>query len=70
MPGIDRQATPACVAACPVGARLFGDLNDPASPVSQALAKNPAVQLRQELGTQPRVYFLSARRDETKERES
>ncbi|WP_420631538.1 sulfate reduction electron transfer complex DsrMKJOP subunit DsrO [Candidatus Leptofilum sp.] len=63
-PGIDRQATPACVAACPVGARLFGNLNDPGSPVSQALAKYPSIQLRQDLGTNPRVYYLPARRED------
>ena len=52
-----------CVAACPVGARIFGDLADPASNVSQALAKYPATQLRKALGTEPRVYYLPARRE-------
>ena len=64
MPGIDRQATPACVAACPTGARIFGDLNDPNSPVSLALARYPSVRLRNDLGTNPRVYYLPARREE------
>lgn len=58
MPGIDREATPACVNACPVGARVFGNLKDPASPVSQALSANPNFQLREELGTKPSVYYI------------
>ncbi|MDT8305169.1 MAG: 4Fe-4S dicluster domain-containing protein [Anaerolineae bacterium] len=60
-PGVDQAATPACVVACPTGARLFGDLNDPDSPVSQALANNPSFQLRADLGTKPRVYYLPRR---------
>lgn len=58
IPGLDRQATPACVNICPVKARLFGDLNDPASPVSQAIASNPTFRLREDLGTEPNVYYI------------
>jgi Fe-S-cluster-containing dehydrogenase component len=57
-PGVDFLATPACVNICPVGARAFGDLNDPASPVSQVLASRPTFRLRQELGTEPSVYYI------------
>ena len=59
-PGVDADATPACVVACPVGARLFGDLNDPESSVSKALKENPTYQLRSDLGTGPRVYYIPA----------
>jgi Fe-S-cluster-containing dehydrogenase component len=58
VPGIDRAATPACVNVCPVQARIFGDLNDPNSPVSQAIANNPTFRLREELGTEPNVYYI------------
>jgi Fe-S-cluster-containing dehydrogenase component len=59
-PGVDYDATPACVNACPVGARIFGDLNDPNSNVSKALAKQRSFRLREDLGTNPRVYYLAA----------
>ncbi len=59
-PGVDPAATPACVNACAAGARLFGDLNDPESPVSKALASHHSYRLREELGTGPRVYYLPA----------
>lgn len=58
IPGIDRAATPACVNICPVEARIFGDLNDPNSPVSLAIANNPTFRLREELGTEPNVYYI------------
>jgi Fe-S-cluster-containing dehydrogenase component len=60
-PGIDADATPACVVACPVKARVFGDLNDPASNVNQLLANNSYFRLREDMGTDPRVYYLPAR---------
>jgi phenylacetyl-CoA:acceptor oxidoreductase subunit 1 len=57
-PGIDDDATPACVVACPVGARVFGDLNQPGSQVNQLLENQQHYRLREELGTEPRVYYL------------
>jgi Fe-S-cluster-containing dehydrogenase component len=63
MPGIDRDATPACVNACPVGARVFGNLKDENSKVSQAIANNPTIRLREELGTEPSVYYIPAEQE-------
>jgi Fe-S-cluster-containing dehydrogenase component len=57
-PGIDYDATPACVNICPVGARSFGDLLDPESNVSLLIANNPTIRLREELGTESSVYYL------------
>lgn len=57
-PGVDKAATPACVVACSFGARVFGDLNDPESPASKALAGRETYRIKEELGTEPRVYYL------------
>ena len=64
MPGIDREATPACVNACPVGARVFGNLKDENSKVAQAIANNPTIRLREELGTEPSVYYIPPEKTE------
>ena len=56
--GVDAEATPACCVACPTGARVFGDLNDPESNVSRLLKEHPSYRLREELGINPRVYYL------------
>jgi len=62
MPGVDPQATPACVVACPTGARVFGNLNDPESPVSEALSTCLVpIQLRAELSTDPKVFYFPPR---------
>lgn len=58
IPGVDRAATPACVNICPVTARIFGDLNDPDSPISVTLRDNPSFRLREDLGTEPKVYYI------------
>lgn len=63
-PGVDPGATPACVVECPVGARKFGDLNDPESEVSRLLRSRPSYRLREDLGTRPRVYYLPAHGEE------
>jgi Fe-S-cluster-containing dehydrogenase component len=64
-PGVDAAATPACVVACPTGARIFGDQNDPESPYNQKLAvsDNP-IRLREELSTEPRVLYIPPRTKE------
>lgn len=57
-PGIDQEATPACVNSCTSKALHFGDLNDPDSRISQLIMSHPTVCLQEELGTQPRVYYI------------
>ena len=66
VPGVDPAATPACINACPTGARVFGDLNDPESPISQALdvCKTP-IRLREDLSTEPKVYYAPPKRQES-----
>lgn len=59
-PGVDDDATPACVVVCPTGARQFGDLSNPDSNVSQILKNHASYRLREDLGTGPRVYYLPA----------
>ncbi len=50
---------PACVESCPTQAFSFGDLDNLDSEVSK-LARNPrAHRLLEELGTKPKVYYLS-----------
>jgi Fe-S-cluster-containing dehydrogenase component len=58
MPGIDEAATPACVNVCPVNARHFGNLNDPESSVSRIINSQPTLRLREDLGTDPSVYYI------------
>ena len=58
MPGDDREATPACVNICPVGARTFGNLQNSNSTISQLIASNPTLRLRDDLGTDTSVYYI------------
>jgi molybdopterin-containing oxidoreductase family iron-sulfur binding subunit len=53
------EYVPACAEACPAKAIVFGDLADPASEVAQ-LARSPrAFKLHEELGTKPKVIYLT-----------
>jgi Fe-S-cluster-containing dehydrogenase component len=49
---------PACTTTCIGRATYFGDANDPESLVSELIARPNVMRLREELGTEPRVYYL------------
>ena len=57
----EEDRVPACVAACPTSARHFGDLGDPASPVSLLVAERDGVDLMPELGYRPTNKYLPPR---------
>ena len=57
-PGVDREATPACVISCTSKARFFGDLDDPGSEISQLIRSRRGKPLHPEFGTEPSVYYL------------
>lgn len=50
--------SPACVAACPVGARLFGDIMDPDSAISQKVKSTRTVKLLEQKGTKPNFFVV------------
>jgi molybdopterin-containing oxidoreductase family iron-sulfur binding subunit len=49
---------PACAKTCPGHAIHFGDFNDPDSEVNRLLSERQAIRLKEELGTEPNVYYL------------
>jgi len=49
---------PACVTTCLGGATYYGDLNNPHSLVSELVASERMMRLKENLGTNPKVYYL------------
>jgi Fe-S-cluster-containing dehydrogenase component len=49
---------PACTTTCIGRATYFGDANDKGSLVHELIARADVVQLKKELGTRPRVYYI------------
>ncbi len=50
---------PACMEACPTGARIFGNLMDPDSEIRYVLANKPVFRLKEDLGTEPKFWYFT-----------
>jgi Fe-S-cluster-containing dehydrogenase component len=57
----EQDRVPACVRACPTGARHFGDLGDPNSEVSQLVNRRAGFDLLPEMGFGPVNKYLPPR---------
>ena len=57
---IENQLQPACVSVCPTECRIFGDLDDPSSQVSQIVQRDAFMVRKPEKGTGPKVFYLGA----------
>ncbi|GBD31813.1 Tetrathionate reductase subunit B [bacterium HR33] len=55
---IENGMLPACVTTCLGTATYFGDYNDPESLVHQLVGSTRLMRLKEELGTEPNVYYL------------
>ncbi|MDQ8202410.1 4Fe-4S dicluster domain-containing protein [Pelagicoccus sp. SDUM812003] len=49
---------PACLEACPTGARVFGNILDPDSEIRWVLENKRVFVLKEELGTKPSFYYF------------
>ena len=49
---------PACVEACPTGARVFGNLLDPKSEIRFVLKNKKVFRLKEDLGTDPKYWYF------------
>lgn len=49
---------PACLEACPTGARVFGNMLDPDSEIRWVVENKRVYVLKEELGTKPRFYYF------------
>ena len=49
---------PACVEACPTGARVFGNLLDPDSEIRYVLKHKKVFRMKEELGTDPKFWYF------------
>ncbi|GAB4366044.1 MAG: 4Fe-4S dicluster domain-containing protein [Calditrichia bacterium] len=56
---IVRGSVPACVEACPTQARIFGELNQKASPLVRFMRMNKIGVLKPALNTEPKVFYAN-----------
>jgi len=56
---LEKGMLPACTSTCIGRATYFGDANDPDSLVAELTGSPNVMRLKEELGTEPRVYYLT-----------
>lgn len=54
---LDKGLDPACMMSCPTGARIYGDLNDKDSKVSQFIKENNCAVLKPQLNTGSKLFY-------------
>ncbi|HKI97104.1 MAG TPA: 4Fe-4S dicluster domain-containing protein [bacterium] len=54
-----RGRLPACLEACPTGARVFGNLLDPNSDIRYVLENKNVFRLKEDLGTEPKFWYYT-----------
>jgi len=55
---INKGLAPACVQACPFGARQIGNVKDPNDPVAKVITTTHVAVLKKEFGTNPQVFYI------------
>jgi Fe-S-cluster-containing dehydrogenase component len=55
---VEAGMLPACVTTCLGGATYYGDLNDNDSLINELIASERVMRLKEELGTNPKVFYL------------
>jgi phenylacetyl-CoA:acceptor oxidoreductase subunit 1 len=59
-PGVDAEASPACMVYCSAQAIAFGDLDDEDGQVAQLVRTSKTAQSQEVLGTEPSLYYVVA----------
>ena len=57
-PGVDRDASPACVISCPTKALHFGDLDDTYSDIARLIKEKKGYPFHAEYNTKPSIYYI------------
>lgn len=57
---VENNLLPSCVSVCPTECRIFGDLEDPASRVSEIVQSESISVRKPEKGTRPKVFYIAA----------
>jgi Fe-S-cluster-containing dehydrogenase component len=56
---VDEGKLPACVTACVGKARIFGDLDDPASQIVRMIKHRKGRQIKENVGTDPSIFYVA-----------